>query len=105
MALHLTDILRPLSHNFHIKNWPQNSDRVQFRFQSHKQRIIKPLKTAELHPTEFLRTEMTSNPSNYQREYSWNGSYSLFQFEGSDVISVLKHISVFFTKCFVVSVR
>ena len=33
---------------------------------------------------------MTSDPSNYHREYSPYGSYSLFQFEGSDVISVLK---------------
>ena len=30
---------------------------------------------------------MTSDPSNYHREYSPYGSYSLFQFEGSDVIS------------------
>ena len=39
---------------------------------------------------------------NYHREYSPDGSYSLFQFEGSDVISVLKssveYSSVFF-KC------
>ena len=45
---------------------------------------------------------MTSDPSNYHREYSPYGSYSLFQFEGSDVISVLKnsteHSFVFF-KC------
>ena len=34
---------------------------------------------------------MTSDPSNYHREYSLYGSYSLFQFEGSDVISVLKN--------------
>ena len=51
---------------------------------------------------------MTSDPSNYHREYSPYGSYSLFlflhklfispygsyslfQFEGSDVISVLKN--------------
>ena len=43
---------------------------------------------------------MTSDPSNYHREYSPYGSYSLFQFEGSDVISVLKnsieYSSVFF---------
>ena len=34
---------------------------------------------------------MTSDPSNYHREYSPYGSYSLFQFEGSDVISILKN--------------
>ena len=34
---------------------------------------------------------MTPDPSNYHREYSPYGSYSLFQFEGSDVISVLKN--------------
>ena len=34
---------------------------------------------------------MTSGASNYHREYSLFGSYSLFQFEGSDVISVLKN--------------
>ena len=34
---------------------------------------------------------MTSDPSNYHREYSPYGSYSLFQFEGSDVLSVLKN--------------
>ena len=32
---------------------------------------------------------MTSDSSNYHREYSPDGSYSLFQFERSDVISVL----------------
>ena len=34
---------------------------------------------------------MTPDPSNYHREYSPHGSYSLFQFEGTDVISVLKN--------------
>ena len=34
---------------------------------------------------------MTSDPSNYRREYSPYGSYSLFQFERSDVVSVLKN--------------
>ena len=55
--------------------------------------IIKQLKNTELYSVEFLRTEMTSDPSNYHREYSpYNyGSYSLFQFEGSDVISVFKN--------------
>ena len=33
---------------------------------------------------------MTSDPSSYHRKYLPDGSYSLFQFEGSDVISVLK---------------
>ena len=34
---------------------------------------------------------MTTDPSNYHREYSPYGSYSLSQFQGSDVISVLKN--------------
>ena len=34
---------------------------------------------------------MTSDLSNCHREYSTYGSHSLFQFEGSDVISVLKN--------------
>ena len=34
---------------------------------------------------------MTSDPSNYDREYSPYGSYSLYQFEGSDVIPLLKN--------------
>ena len=43
-----------------------------------------------------------SDPSNYVREYSPDGSYSLFQFERSDVISVLKNsieYSFAFFKC------
>ena len=39
----------------------------------------------------FLRTEMMPDPSTYYREYSSDSSYSLFQFEGSDVISVPKN--------------
>ena len=50
---------------------------------------------------------MTSDPSSYHREYSPYGSYSLFQFEGPDVISVLKnsteHSFVFFKCLFAVS--
>ena len=49
---------------------------------------------------------MTSNPSNYHREYSPYGSYSLFQFEGSDVISVLKNsveYNFVFFKCLFVA--
>ena len=49
---------------------------------------------------------MTSDPSNYHREYSPYGSYSLFQFEGSDVISVLKNsieYSFVFFKCLLAS--
>ena len=45
---------------------------------------------------------MTSDPSNYHREYSPYGWYSLFQFERSDVISVLKNsieYSFVFFKC------
>ena len=34
---------------------------------------------------------MTSDLSNYHREYSPYGSYSVFQFEKSDVMSVLKN--------------
>ena len=64
--------------------------------------IIKHLKNTKLYPIEFLRTEMTSDPSNYHREYSPYGSYSLFQFEISDVISVvissIEYSFVFF-KC------
>ena len=33
---------------------------------------------------------MTSDPSNYHREHSPKGSYSLLQFEGSHTISVFK---------------
>ena len=45
---------------------------------------------------------MTSDLSNYHREYSPYGSYSLFLFERSDVISVLKNsieYSFVFFKC------
>ena len=62
-----------LPYNFSILNCPQNSDRVQLRFQSPEKCIIKPY-----------------------------GSYSLFQFDGSDVISVLKNsteYSFVFFKC------
>ena len=73
------------------KNCPQNSDRVQPLFQSPKRCITKHLKHTKLYSIEFLRTEMTSDPSNYHREYWPYGSYSLFQFEGSDVISAPKN--------------
>ena len=66
--------------------------------------IIKHLKNTKLYSVEFLRTEMTSDPSNYHREYSPYGSYSLFQFERSDVISVLKNsreYSFVFFKCLI----
>ena len=53
--------------------------------------IIRHLKNTKLYSIEFLRTEMTSDSSNDHREYSPYGSYSLLQFEGSDVISVLKN--------------
>ena len=45
---------------------------------------------------------MTSDLSNYHTEYSPVGSYSLFQFERSEVISVLKNsieYSFVFFKC------
>ena len=69
--------------------------------------IIKHFKHTELYSIEFLRTEMTSDPSNYHREYSPYGSYSLFQFVGSDVISVLKNSTEYifvFCKCSVTSI-
>ena len=44
-------------------------------------------------PLKFLRQEMTSDPSNYHREYTPGGSYSLCQFEGSDIISALKKLN------------
>ena len=78
-------------YNFSIQNRPQNSDRVQLQLQSPRRCIIKHLKHTKLYSIEFLRTDMTSYPSNYHREYSPYGSYSLFQFERSDVISVLKN--------------
>ena len=51
----------------------------------------KHLKNTKLYSIEFLRTEMTSDPQDITREYSPDGLYSLFQFEGSDFISVLKN--------------
>ena len=45
---------------------------------------------------------MMSDPSNYHKEYSPCGSYPLFQFERSDVVSVLKNsieYSFVFNKC------
>ena len=47
---------------------------------------------------------MTSDPSNYYREYSPEGLYSLFQFESSDVNSDLKNsikYSFVFFKCLI----
>ena len=47
---------------------------------------------------------MTSDPSNYLRENSPDGSYSPFQFERSDVISVLKssiEYNFVFFKCLI----
>ena len=54
------------------KNCPQNSDRVQFRFQFSKRFIIKYLKNIKQYSIDFLRKEITSE-------------YTLFQFERSDV--------------------
>ena len=55
------------------KHCPQNSDRVQFRFQFSKRCIIKYLhKNIKQYSIDFLRKEMTSE-------------YTLFQFERSDV--------------------
>ena len=89
-------------YNFSIQNCPQNSDRVQLRIQSPKWCILKHLKNKKLHSVESLKTEMMSDPSNYHKEYSPYGTHSLFQFEGSDVMSVpkisIEYSSVFF-KC------
>ena len=90
-------------HNFSVQNRPQNSDRVRLRFQSPRRCIIKHLKNTKLYSIEFLRTEMTSYSSYYHREYSY-GSYSLFQFDRSDVIFVLKNLieySFVFSKCLI----
>ena len=82
-------------YNFSIQNCPQSSDRVQLGFQSPKGCIMKHLKHTQLYSIEFLRTEITSEPLNYHREYAPYRSYSLFQFEGSDVISVTEYSFVF----------
>ena len=47
---------------------------------------------------------MTSDLSNYHREHSADSSYSLFQFERSDVDSILKNsieYSSVFCKCLI----
>ena len=80
-----------------LYNCPQNSDRVQVRFQSHNQCIMKHQQNTELYSTEFQKTQ-TSDPSDYRREYLPDGSYSLFQFERSDVISVQ---FCFFYRCLI----
>ena len=64
--------------------------RVQCRLQSPKHCTMKHLKNTKRYSVEFLRTEMVSDPSNCHREYLFDNSYSLFHFEASDVISVLK---------------
>ena len=43
---------------------------------------------------------MTSDTSNYQREYSADNSSCLFQFERSDVISVLKNSIIEYSAVF-----
>ena len=65
--------------------------RVQYRLQSSKGCVIKRLKKTKLYSIAFLRAEMTSDPSNNHREYSPYGSYSLFKFEHSDIVSVLEN--------------
>ena len=50
---------------------------------------------------------MTSDPWNNHREYSPYGSCSLFQFEGFDIISVLKNsieYSFVFFKCLLMGI-
>ena len=51
-------------YNFSMQNCPQNSDRVQLRFQSPEKCIIKHqyLKNTKLYSIEYLRTEMTPDP-------------------------------------------
>ena len=85
IALYILFILHLINspYNFLIQKCPQNSNRVQFRFRFFKRRIIKHLKNLKLYSIEVY-------PSNYHRECSPDGFYSLFQFEGFDVISVLK---------------
>ena len=79
-------------YNFSIQNYLQNSYRVKLGFQSPKRHIIKHVKKhTKLYSIELLRTEMTSDCSTNHREYSPYCSHSLFQFEGSDVISSLKN--------------
>ena len=92
---------KAIAYNFSVKNCPQNSARVQVRFHSPERCIIRHLKNTKLYSVEHLRTEMTSDPSNYHREHSPDGS-DLFQIERSDVISVLKkslEYSFVFFKC------
>ena len=48
--------------NFSIQNCPQNSDKVQFRFQFSKLCVIKYLKNTKLQSIESLKTKMTSDP-------------------------------------------
>ena len=49
-------------YNFSTLDFPQNSDTVQFWFQSPEQCIIKHLKNTELYCIEILRIEMTTTP-------------------------------------------
>ena len=75
------------------------NDEVQFQFQSPERCIIKHLGNTKLYSIEFLRTEMTSDPSNNHREYSPDSSSFLFQF---DVIFVIRNsieYSFMFFKC------
>ena len=70
-----------------------------------KRSIIKHLKNTKLYTVD-LRIEMTSDSLNYDREYSPDDSYSLFQFEGSNVICVLKNskeYSFVFFRCLTVT--
>ena len=89
-------------YNFSIQSRLQNSDRVQFRFHSPEQCIITHLKNTKLYSIEVLNTGIMSDHSNYQREYSPDGSFSPFELERSDVIPVLKNslqYSFVFFKC------
>ena len=53
---------------------------------------VKRSRNALLFSVEFLRTEITPDPSNYHRQYSPKGLYSLSVsgFEMSDIISIFK---------------
>ena len=63
--------------------------------------LLNPSRAQSCILLSFMRTEMTSDTSNYHRKHS-HGQYSLFQFEGSDVIYVLRNsveYSFVFFKC------
>ena len=63
--------------------------------------LLNPSRAQSCTLLSFMRTEMTSDTSNYHRKHS-HCQYSLFQFEGSDVMYVLRNsveYSFLFFKC------